>query len=381
MDPATQCFDAVPGQRLLSLPPGVLGVLFKEAGKVLHGMATCKTLNNRLPNDVIGLKLQPREASQLPRGEDAGFTCGNVVSAMRRFRSTPGLEWSLLDRSIVFSRKTVEEKFPNAGWASVVHPGGFVTGRVGQITSFQIDCHMRNELETERAASRVSLGMTSALGLGVLSTLASLTIGVACSVVDILEAVGACSQTLKSIEMYGDCALHPHEILDVGRALQKCASLSSFSLNSTDPKGWDYAYDAPNNAHGAAVAHCTSQLIKCCPLLINVKLVLCNIGDVGAAELAVALGESGKIIDLDISCNRISENGFRPLFDVISRFRFFAGFWSETDAGTRLLIDALPRATNLQQLGINFYDETSLYIREKVCSKCQELGIHVTIDN
>eukprot|EP00961_Rhodomonas_salina_P208910 2819218-Rhodomonas_salina.1 len=108
------------GPGLLSLPPDVLGVLFKQAGKVLDGMATCKALNHCLPNNVQGLKLQPKHTTELPLcREDKGFTCSNLVSVMQRFRLTPGLEWSLVRRTILTRPGDVEEKFPGAGWVTV----------------------------------------------------------------------------------------------------------------------------------------------------------------------------------------------------------------------------------------------------------------------
>lgn len=147
-------------------------------------------------------------------------------------------------------------------------------------------------------------------------------------------------------------------------------------------KGWDSMSTTPNNAHGAAVVHCTSQIIKSCPLLTEIKLVLCNICDVSAATLATALRDGDTIIDLDICCNGISDHGFRPLFShgVISRFRSFTGFRPETDAGLHFLIDALPRATNLQRLELTVWEGISEDVEEKVQSKCQKLGIHATVD-
>ena len=373
------------GASLLSLPPEVLGVLFKQAGKVLDGIATCKELSSKLPNHVPCLRLRPKEASQL-LGRDEGFTCSHVVSALQRFRTTPGLEWCLVRRNI-FDRprfEELEETFPHAEWATVTGRNGWTARAAGRMFAFEISSHIRDVLETERAFSTIALGLNSTLGQGVLSTLASLTIGIPCNVNNIVTAVNACSQTLRSFELYGACVLNPPEIVKVGLALQQCENFSSFSLNSINPKGWDIS-TVPNDAHGVAVVHCTAQLIKSCQLLTEIKLVLCNICDAGAATLATALGESTTIIDLNIDCNDISGSGFRPLFDsdVISHFRSFAGFRPETDGCLDFLTHTLPHATNLQRLEITIFDGImiSQNVEERFLSRCQELGVQVTVNS
>eukprot|EP00961_Rhodomonas_salina_P074997 1007075-Rhodomonas_salina.2 len=88
-----------------------------------------------------------------------------------------------------------------------------------------------------------------------------------------------------------------------------------------------------NNAHGTAVVQCTVQLVKCCPLLTG--------------TLATALGDGDSIVKLGIVENNISDQGFRPLFNVISHFRSFTGFCPFYDACLESLIDSLPRATIL----------------------------------
>jgi hypothetical protein len=241
-----------------SLPPEVLGVIFKGGRCVLDSMAVCKQLGYMLPQHAHGLTLQIKEYLQLFKVRvQLGFTTGNVVRGTQRFRSTPGLWLLLHHREIELSLDSLQKVIPEAGW---------VDNGWGSSVSTR-----EHALPAARAFHTVAVGVDCVLGQGVLSTLTALEISIDCNTDNIVSVVRASSQTLQAVSLTGDCKLDTSEIQALGLVLQQCAKLGSFTLSNMNPKDvWDDSL-ALHSPHGAAVIKCTTKLIKASAFVVPIQ--------------------------------------------------------------------------------------------------------------